>query len=349
MRRGSGLGTIGQTLFPTPARVRGLDLVRDGFRPSHCPAITACFDERMRALIADPKATGAVRLADVAEPAAKPDQALVSVTHASLNSGDLNDARSGRVKPGAVLGSDAAGTVVAAAANGGGPSVGTRVVCLAPGAFAERLAVTPETLAEIPDAVDMASAAALPVAGLAALQALRAAGPLDGKRVLITGASGGVGRFAVQLAAIDAAQVIASVGSVERGAGMSEIGADQVGVGIDGVSGLLDVIIDNVGGEQMVAAWGKLGPGGKLMSVGWVSGEPATFPPYSTIGPGESLVAFLIGGDVGGDLALLTEHLAAGRLTVEIGWQGGLADVSEATEALRGRTLRGKAIFDIGG
>ncbi len=95
----------------------------------------------MRAIIVDPSAPAALRLADVPEPVAGPSQVLLEVHHASLNHGDLNDARSGRVAPGGVLGSDAAGVVAHAAADGRGPAAGTRVVALAPGAFAERSAV----------------------------------------------------------------------------------------------------------------------------------------------------------------------------------------------------------------
>jgi NADPH:quinone reductase-like Zn-dependent oxidoreductase len=68
----------------------------------------------MRAIITDPSAPAALRLADVPEPVAGPGQVLLEVHHASLNHGDLNDARSGRVGPGGVLGSDAAGDVTAA-------------------------------------------------------------------------------------------------------------------------------------------------------------------------------------------------------------------------------------------
>src|SRR6201987_2138374 len=143
----------------------------------------------MRALVADAAVPGEVRLAEVAEPAAGPHQVLVEVHHASLNYGDLNDARSGRVPPGAVLGSDAAGVVLRAGDRG--PVPGSRVVALASGAFAERVAVDASSLAEVPPTVDLAQAAALPVAGVAALRALRAAGPLLGRRVLVTGASGG--------------------------------------------------------------------------------------------------------------------------------------------------------------
>jgi NADPH2:quinone reductase len=299
----------------------------------------------MRALIADPSAPFALRPVTVPEPVPGPDQVLVAVHHASLNHGDLNDARSGRVPPGGVLGSDVAGVVELPAA--GGPPRGTRVVALARGAFAEYSAVDLGALAEVPPSVDLAPAAALPVAGVAALLALRAAGVAAGRRVLVTGASGGVGRFAVQLAAQAGAWVIASVGSAARGEGLAEAGADQIVVGLDGIDQPVDVVLDNVGGPTLVAAWKLLAPEGSLQSIGWSSDEPAVFPPYSTIGPPKSLSSFLIEGDAGGALATLLDLLAAGDLSVEIGWRGPLERAAEAAGALLARRVRGKAVFDL--
>jgi NADPH2:quinone reductase len=298
----------------------------------------------VRALIVEPSAPAALRLAEVPEPAPGPGQVVLAVRHASLNHGDLNDARSGRVPPGAVLGSDAAG-IVAAAAGDGAPAVGARVVALAAGAFAERVAVDVGALAEVPESVDLAAAATLPVAGLAALRALRAAGPVLGKRVLVTGASGGVGRFAVQLAAHAGAHVIASVGSRERGAGL--VRADEVVVGLDGVDRPVDVVLDNVGGPQMVRAWDLLAPGGSLQSIGWTSGEPAVFPPYATVGLPKSLSSFLIEGEAGADLTTLVRLVAEGSLGVQIGWRGPWERVDEAVDALRSRRVDGKAVLDV--
>jgi NADPH:quinone reductase len=301
----------------------------------------------IRALIVDPSAPNAVRLAEVPEPTTGPTDVLIEVHHVSLNYGDLNDARSGRVPPGAVLGSDAAGVVAQAAPDGSGPEVGTRVVALAQGAFAARTAVEVDALAEVPQTVDLAEAAALPVAGLAALRALRAAGPLLGKRVLITGASGGVGRFAVQLAACAGAHVIASVGSGARGEGLAERGADEVVVGLEGLDQPVDVVLENVGGPQMVVAWHLLAPGGNLQSIGWTSGEPAVFPPYSTVGPPKSLSSFLNQGEAGADLATLVRLVADGSLSVEIGWRGPWERWAEAYEELRERWVSGKAVLDV--
>ncbi|MGW3209180.1 zinc-binding dehydrogenase [Streptomyces sp. NPDC001135] len=301
----------------------------------------------VRALVVDPLVSAAVRLAEVPDPVPEPGQVLVKVSHASLNYGDLNDARSGRVPVGAVLGSDAAGVVVRAASDGTGPAVGTKVVALTSGAFAEHCAVDVGALAEVPKGLRLAQAAALPVAGVAALRSLRAAGLGPDKRVLVTGASGGVGRFAVQLAARAGAHVIASVGSAARGEGLAEAGADEVLIGLEGLEQPVDVVVDSVGGPQLVQAWNLLAPGGSLQSVGWTSGESAVFPPYATVGPAKSLTSFVIEGDVDADLAVLTELAAEGALGVEIGWQGSWERFEEAAEALRGRRLSGKAVLEV--
>jgi NADPH:quinone reductase len=302
----------------------------------------------IQALIVDPAASNAIRMAEVAEPAAGPTTALIQVRHLSLNHGDLNDARSGRIRPGGILGSDAAGVVAEAAHDQSGPQVGARVVGLAQGAFAERIAVGVHSLAEVPESVDLAEAAALPVAGLAALRALPAAGPLLGRRVLITGASGGVGGLAVQLAAHAGAHVVASVGSVARGQGLAERGAGEVVVGLDGLDRPVDVVLENVGGPQLVAAWRLLAPGGSLQSIGWASGEPAVFPPYSTIGPAKTISSFLNEGDASEDLLTLVGMLADRSLSVEIGWRGRWEQFTEAVETIQGRRLTGKAVLDIG-
>jgi NADPH2:quinone reductase len=301
----------------------------------------------MRAIIVDPSAPGALRLAEVAQPVARPSQVLLDVHHTSVNYGDLNDARSGRVAPGAVLGSDAAGVVARGAADGSGPAAGTRVVALGTATWAQLSAVEVGALAVVPPSVDLAETAALPVAGVTALRALRAAGPVLGKRVLITGASGGVGRFAVQLAVRAGAHVIASAGSVARGEALVKTGADEVVVGLNGIDQPVDAVLDTVGGPQLVAAWNLLAPGGSLQSIGWTSGKPAVFPPYSTVGAPKSLTSFLIEGEVSADLATLVRLVAEGRLTAEVGWRGPWEQVAVAAEAMHGRRVNGKAVLDV--
>ena len=93
------------------------------------------------------------------------------------------------------------------------------------GAWAERVAVPVEHLAELPEAVSFEQASTLPVAGLTALRSLELGGFIVGKRVLVTGASGGVGRFAIQLAKLAGAHVTAVA---RRTDGLAQLGADDV-------------------------------------------------------------------------------------------------------------------------
>ncbi len=181
----------------------------------------------MRALVVDPSAEGGLRLGEAPEPEPAPDQVLVDIRHITLNYGDLNGARN---RPaGFVPGWDASGVVMRAAADGDGPAAGARVVTtmVTQGGWAERRAVALDELAVVPDDIDLGEAATLPVTGVTALRALRRSGPLLGRRVLVTGASGGVGRFAVQLASLGGAHVIASVGSQARGEGLRELGGTR--------------------------------------------------------------------------------------------------------------------------
>ena len=109
----------------------------------------------------------------------------------------------------------------------------------------------------------------------------------------------------------------------------------------------VDIVLDNVGGPQLVAAWRRLAPGGSVQCVGWSSGEPAVFPPYATVGPARTLSSFLITAPVGPDLANLVRLVSDGSLRVDIGWRGPLARVGDAAEAMRTRRLRGKAVLDL--
>jgi NADPH:quinone reductase-like Zn-dependent oxidoreductase len=128
---------------------------------------------------------------------------------------------------------------------------------------------------------------------------------------------------------------------------LAKAGADEVVVGLDGVDQPVEVVLENVGGPLLVAAWELLAPGGSLHSIGWTAGEPAVFPPYSTVGPPKSLTSFLNQGEAGGELATLVQLVAAGRLAVEVGWRGSWERVAEAAEALVGRRVNGKAVLDV--
>jgi NADPH2:quinone reductase len=208
----------------------------------------------VRALVFDPAAPAGLRLGDTQDPVPGLSQALVRVAATSLNFADvafLHD----RKAPGAVPGFDAAGVVAAAAGDGSGPPAGAPVVTFGwSGGWAELRAVETTEMAVLPDGVDAGLAAAVPVAGVTALRALRRLGSLMGRRVLITGASGGVGRFAVQLAARAGARVVASAGRPERGEGLAALGAAEVVIGLDGVTQPVFAALDNVGGRTLSQA-----------------------------------------------------------------------------------------------
>ena len=171
--------------------------------------------------------------------------------------------------------------------------------------------------------------------------------PVKGARVLVTGASGGVGRFAVQLAAYAGGHVIAVTGDARHEAELADLGADEVVTDVAQLDEAVDLVLDSVGGPALVAAWERLTPGGSVQCIGWSSGEPATFPPYAMVATGRSLSSFVITAPVGPDLANLVRLVEQGGLRVEIGWRGPLTRVADAVQALRDRQIRGKAVLDV--
>src|SRR3954470_12512016 len=220
----------------------------------------------MRALVADADSPGGLKLTEVPEPDPAPDEALVEQHATSINRGEVR--RLPQREPGFVTGWDVAG-IVAKAARTGGPPEGARVTgIVTQGAWAERVAVPTDAIAEIPNELDFARAATLPVAGLTALRALARGGLLLGQRVLITGGAGGVGRFAIQLARRAGAHVTAVVGSPERGQGLERLGADEVVVGFEQEGDRFDLILESAGGESLAAALNRVTPLGTIVAFG---------------------------------------------------------------------------------
>jgi NADPH:quinone reductase-like Zn-dependent oxidoreductase len=303
----------------------------------------------MRALVHDPDAPHGLRLGEALDPELGPSDALVRVAATSLNFGEVAFLRE-RVAPGAVAGWDASGTVVAAAADGSGPPTDARVATFGwSGAWAQRRAVDTGELAVLPDAVDFGAAAALPVAGVTALRAVRRLGSVVGRRVLITGASGGVGRFAVQLAARAGAHVVAAVGSSEREEGLAELGASEVVVGLSDLTEPVHAAVDNVGGQMLAEVLARLAPGGCVLSVGMASLQPTTidFEQMRMRAGSSRIEAFTVGSGFGADLAYLVSLLGASELDPQIGWRGSWDRAGEAADALIGRRVRGKAILEV--
>jgi NADPH:quinone reductase-like Zn-dependent oxidoreductase len=299
------------------------------------------------ALQVDHDAQASIALNEIDEPKPAPDEVVVGVAHAAANFAELRFAPA--LPNGMTLGYDAAGVVVQEADDGSGPPVGTRVVAFGPGAWAQRAVFKTDSIAVVPDSVGLADAAAIPMVGLTALRTLRSSGSLLDRKVLITGASGGVGRAAIQLASLGGAVVTAVSGSPQRADRLLELGATRVVGSLDEVAEPQDIVLENVGGPTLLAAWKLLGPGGIVHSIGWACGEPAELPvnAFFVLGPARTLSSF---GDMvspGTDLAYLIGLVEAGPLLPEIGWQGPWTDIDSAAAALAARQVPGKIVIDL--
>lgn len=308
----------------------------------------------MRALLVDPAAPGRLRLDAVPVPEPAAHQALIRVTATSLNFGEVRFGPE-RATPGTVLGWDAAGVVERAAADGTGPAPGTPVVTLgADGGWAELRAVDTDLIGVVPGGADLGVIATVPVAGASAARALDRIGPLLGRRILVTGATGGVGRYAVQLARRGGAHVVAVTGDpAAHGDTLRALGAHDVIADPAEAEGLLDGVVDMVGGRQLVAAYDKLNGGGTLVAVGHSGGDGENFPYGALYGDegrhDRAIVTFhlLECAGVGRDLERLAGMVARDELDVEVSWRGGWEKAAEAVELLLNRRLHGKAVLDI--
>lgn len=307
----------------------------------------------MRALVAAPGVAGGVELREVAEPEPAPDQALVEVRAVSLNRGECVMLRG--AEDGWRPGWDLAGVVAEPAAHGSGPGAGARVLgWVNGGSWAERVAVRTDHLAEIPGSVSFETASTLPVAGLTAVGVLSAAGALLGKRVAITGAAGGVGRLAIQLAHAAGAHVTAIVGRPERGESLRELGADAIEVGLSTEGDPFDLIVESAGGSSLAAAIARVGPRGVVVTFGNSSNEPVSFDPrtfYRKGGPtmlGFFVTAELLEGRIGSaQLTALASLVAEGRLASRIDLQVPWTEAARAIDELLERRVHGKAVLTI--
>jgi NADPH:quinone reductase len=304
----------------------------------------------MRALVSRPDAPFA-ELADVPDPSPIPDQAVVAVRAFSLNRGECNRLKT--MEPATVAGWDLAGEVVQAAADGTGPAVGARVVGLvSSGAWAQRVAVPTEFLAELPEGISFEQAATLPVAGLTALRSLEQGGFVLGKRVLVTGASGGVGHLAIQLAHLAGAHV---TGMARRTQGLPELGADEVLSELEADGPDFEVILDAIGGPVLGTCLQRVAPGGTVVSFASTVTDPVSYPTRALFGraPGARLYGLYVFAELqhtrsaSADLRRLADLVAAGRLDPQIGFRGSWERAAEAIEALLDRRVAGKAVLTV--
>ncbi|HET7477880.1 MAG TPA: zinc-binding dehydrogenase [Rubrobacteraceae bacterium] len=313
----------------------------------------------MRAVVVDPNAPHRLAISDVEEPAPAPSEALVRVAAVSLNRGEVRRA-TGADEPGARPGWDLAGTVERAAADGTGPAEGARVVGFLPaGAWAELAAVPANALAELPDGVSFEQASTLPIAGLTALYALEKGSALLGRRVLVTGASGGAGLFALQLARLAGARVVALVRREEHVRLVRDAGAHEVAVGEDGAAareyGPYDLVLESVGGAVLGNALSMLATGGTCVSFGVSGGAECTFDVRSLFWTGGAkLYGFIIFHEVlahpaSEGLARLVRLIEEGNLMPRIEVEEDWAEIGAVADRLMQRGFTGKAVLRVGG
>jgi len=301
----------------------------------------------IRAIVVDPEVQGWFAIKEVEAPQAGPSEALVQVEAISLNRGEVMGAM--HAEAGWRPGWDLAGTVIKQAANGTGPKAGSRVLGSVPtGSWAEQVAVPTNRLAELPASVTFAQAATLPTAGLTAFRALQQGGLLLNKHVLITGSTGGVGRFALQLARLSRAYVVGTVRHTRH---------ETVIVGDDlapaRAYGPYHLIIDLVGGKTLESAIPLLATGGTCVIVGWSASPSATIDFGALIRTGRAtLYALNMYAEFDSrprseDLAWLAQLVAEQQLQTSIEAEASWHDIGEVAQRLLQRQFTGKAVLHL--
>jgi NADPH2:quinone reductase len=289
-----------------------------------------------------------LRPAERPDPEPGPGEVLVAIRATTVNPTDLSTrdgsrrARMPDLEPPFVLGWDLAGEVLASGAGAYAP--GARVVGMIPfvqiggrvGAYAERAAVDPSWLAPLPEGIPFEEAATLPLNALTACQSLDSLGLAAGDTLLVTGASGGVGGFAVQLAVADGLRVIAVAGRDDE-EWVASLGAHEVLArdadlgGIEPVDGVLDAV--------------PLGPGASAAALR--DGGMAVFTrPPAPPEPERALryETVLVKPDAA-MLSGLAEQLAAGRLRTRVAHAVPLEEAGRGHELAEAGGLRGKVVL----
>jgi NADPH2:quinone reductase len=306
---------------------------------------------RNRAVVVDPDAPGRLVIRPVPDPTPEKKEAVVRVRAISLNRGEVR--RSTMAPAGWRPGWDLAGVVESAAADGSGPRAGSRVVgVVLEGAWAERVAVPANALAELPDKVTFAQAATFPVAGLTALHALAKGGLLLGRRVLVTGATGGVGDFAVQLARLAGAHVTGSARREDQVPAVRELGAHEVIVGDEiPASPKYDLIVDSVGGRTLGTALAALQRAGTCVTLGVSASAEVTFDARQFFVAGRTtlyglyLFTELLSEPASVGLRRLAELVAAGQLAPHISLERPWTEIAQVAQDLMARRFPGKAVL----
>lgn len=313
----------------------------------------------VRAIVIDPDAPGRMAIRAVEAPHPMPAEALVRVHATSVNLGDVY--RVPTAPAGWRPGWDVAGVVEQSAAGGSGPPEGTRVLGLRGplfGAWAEMVAVPTAWLGVLPNEVSFAEAAALPTAGLTGLYALERHGLALNSRVLVTGASGGVGHITCQLAQQAGARVIAAVRRPERVAALTKLGIHDVVVGENladaGQFGPYDLIIDVLGGNSLAAVMPMLVPDGLCVSLGISEATNVTLnlARLFAVTGGVNLCSLVLFTEMGRGPATrrltgLAQMVAERRLQPLIDVKASWTQAADIARQFMERRITGKAVLEL--
>jgi len=303
-----------------------------------------------------------LRVAEVATPAPKVDEVLVEVVAASVNPADWHSMRAkplfsraalGWLRPKhPILGVDVAGRVESLGAGVTEYAVGDQVYANlldhGYGGFAEYVAVPLGVMAPKPGNLSFEEAAAVPMAGVTALQGLRHHGDIEpGHKVLINGASGGIGSFAVQIATASGAEVTAvtSTGNADL---VRSLGADHV---VDYTTSdftrsgdRYDLILDTIGNRSVSDLKRALAPGGKAAVTGFT-----TVPRLAAVRiRGGNDVASVEAHVTTEDLVLLTQLIEGGKVRPAIDRSYPFAEIPAAIAYLERGHAKGKVVAEVG-
>jgi NADPH2:quinone reductase len=305
----------------------------------------------------------------VAEPQPKPGQAIVNVKAVGLNFADTLITRGKyQFKPDLPFspGAEIAGVVEYVADRGSGISPGQRVMAYVNwGGAAEKIAVDAQALIPIPDDVPMAVAAGLSVTYGTAMHGLRDRGRLgEGETVVVTGAAGGAGQAAIEIAKLMNARVIAVASSPEKCEIAIRAGADKAILfpgsdlktevrALTGGNGT-DVVYDCIGGEASEPLVRALAWQGRFLVVGFAAGEIPKIPLNLLLLRGAEMAGVFWGESVRRDPARhranmlqLLDWVAAGRLSPRIHATYPLERIVEALGVLERREATGKVVLTI--
>lgn len=293
-----------------------------------------------------------LELTEVPDPHVGPDTVVVRVRAASVNPVDWK-VREGYLEgvidttlP-AIPGWDVAGVVEQVGLDTPEYQVGDEVYgyvrkdTVHDGTFAELVAAPVRTLARKPASLSFEEAAAVPLAGLTAYQAIQRSGVREGQTVLVHAAAGGVGAFAVQIARALGARVIGTA-SERNHEFLRSLGAEPVTYGdglADRVRGLapggVDVALDLVGGDAVATSAAVLAQGGTIASITDATARTEHGGHYVWVRPSTA------------DLDALTELFDAGKLSVEVAQVFDLADTADAHRASESGHTRGKVVVRV--